>query len=238
LLRRARSYATVWDRFVHLSRTQDSLASERRGLWRWLLPPQIAFVIPIEDPAATEQLTHWQEAFHPWLGYDPQPEERLHITLHYVGVLRYKPWLWLPHSWRPSALARIAGQVRETLEDFEAFDLQLGPLNAFPNVLFAEVHDSDQCLRLLRVRLRRMLPVRARPPSPWPYMPHVTLGHWGQQPVAPLVEALKPYRAADPVRFHMARVRLTVYARNALPLRRDTLRAAQEDVIADYHLKE
>jgi 2'-5' RNA ligase len=238
LRRRAHSYATIWDRFAHLSQTQDSLASERRGLRRWLLLPHIAFVIPIEDPVAIERLTRWQEALRPWLRYDPQPADRLHITLHYVGVLRHKPWLLLPHSWRQAALSRIAEQARETLENFDAFDLQLGPLNAFPNVLFAEVHDSDQCLRLLRVRLRRVLPVRARPPSPWPYMPHVTLGHWGHQPATPLVKALKPYRAVDPARFRVARVRLTAYTRDVLPLRRDALRVAQEEVITEYRLKE
>ena len=237
MLRRTRSYATIWDRFGHLSQTQDSLALERRGLWRWLLLAQAAFVIPIEDPVATQQLTRWQEAFRSWLSYDPQPEDRLHITLHYVGLLRYKPWLWLPSSWRPAAVSRLAEQVREALESVEAFDLQLGPLNAFPNVLFAEVHDRDQCLRLLRARLRRVLPLRARPPSPWPYTPHITLGNWGRQPAAPLVDALRPYRAARPVPFRVTRVRLTVYTRNALPLRRDTLRVAQEAVIADYQLK-
>ncbi|HVO69662.1 MAG TPA: 2'-5' RNA ligase family protein [Aggregatilineaceae bacterium] len=210
---------------MHLTLTQDTLAWERRGLRRWLLLPHIAFVIPIEDPVATERLTSWQEALRPWLRYDPQPANRLHVTLHYVGVLRYEPWLWLPHSWRTSALSRIAEQARATLESFDAFDLQLGPLNAFPNVLFAEVHDSDQCLRLLRVRLRRVLPIRARPPSPWPYLPHVTLGNWGQQPVAPLVSALKPYRTAEPVHDRVTHVVLTVYTRDVMPLRRDALHA-------------
>jgi 2'-5' RNA ligase len=238
LLRRTRSYATIWERFGHLSQTQDSLALEHRGLWRWLLLPQAAFVMPIDDPEATKHLTRWQEAFSPWLPYDPQPEDRLHITLQHVGLLRYKPWLWLPNSWRPAALSRLAEQVRAALESVEAFDLQLGPLNAFPNVLFAEVHDSDQCLRLLRTKLRRGLPMRARPPSRWPYLPHVTLGNWGRQPAAPLVNALRPYRVAQPVPFRVTHVRLTVYTRNALPLRRDTLRVAQETVIADYQLKE
>jgi len=214
------------------------LASERRGLRRWLLLPHIAFVIPIEDPVVMEQLVHWQEALRPWLLYDPQPEDRLHITLHYVGVLRSKPWLWLPHSWTRAALFQIAGQVRETLENIAAFELWLGPLNAFPNVLFAEVRDRDQCLRQLRIKLRRRLPVRARPPSPWPYTPHITLGNWGRQPAAPLVKAMQPYRIVEPVPFRVARVRLTVYTRDSSPLRRDALRAAQEEVIADYQLKE
>jgi 2'-5' RNA ligase len=238
LRRRAHSYATIWDRFVHLAQTQDSLALERRSLRGWLLLPYIAFVIPIEDPVVTARLKRWQEALRPWLHYDPQPAERLHVTLHYVGVLRHKPWLWLPHSWRHAALSRIAEQARATLENFDVFDLEFGPLNAFPNVLFAEVHDSDQCLRLLRVRLRRVLPVRARPPSPWPYMPHVTLGNWGQQPVTPLVNALKPYRTAEPALFRVTHVRLTVYTRDVMPLRRDALRAAQEDVITEFRLKE
>ena len=52
---------------------------------------------------------------------------------------------------------------------------------------------------VLRIKLRRALPLRARPASPWPYLPHITLGYWGEQPVAPVIAALRPWRDVTPL---------------------------------------
>lgn len=167
--RRTLSFERTWEQFTQLNVTQDSLALEQHGVRRWLMLPYLALLIPIDDPAVQAQLIAWQRAFTPWMDYDPQPADRLHVTLHYVGGLRYRSWVLLPHSWKRAALPRLADQMRAALQGFEPFTIVIGPLNAFASVLFAEVHDPDNCLRLLRATLRRALPLRARPPRMWPY---------------------------------------------------------------------
>ncbi|MBN2305461.1 MAG: 2'-5' RNA ligase family protein [Anaerolineae bacterium] len=228
-------YRAQWEQFTHLSRTYDTLARERRGWRRWLLLPYVGFIIPVDDPVVRDQLLAWQADFRPHLPYDSLPPDALHITLHYAGLLRRG--LVLPQTWRRPALDRLAERVCDTIESTTAFEVSIGPLNAFPNVLLAEVQDNNECLRLLRANLRRELPLRARPPTRWGYyLPHVTLGYWGDQPVAPLVDAMQSYRNVAPVPFRITRVKFTVYVRD-VPLGRDVLRAAHEDLIATYHLK-
>jgi 2'-5' RNA ligase len=231
------SYAAKWEQFTHLDHTKDSLALDHRGLRRWLLMPYIAFIVPIEDPAVVGQVVEWQDALRPWLAYDPQPVDRLHITLHHVGGLRQRLWLLLPHTWRRAALAAIGERVRAALESLSSFEVRIGPLNALANVLIAEVQDDQECLRLLRVKLRRALPLRARPPSLWPYLPHITLGYWGEQPAAPIAETLQPFRKVAPVRLRITRVRLTVYTLGTPAPRRDMLHRAQEEIIAEFTLQ-
>jgi len=232
----AKQYERTWKKFTRLALTQDSLA-DGRFLRRWLRLPYIAFLIPIDDPAVVDQLTEWQAAFQPWLAYDAQPAERLHITLHYVGLLRRSPWMLLPHTWQRSALSGLADRAREPIELCAAFEIGFGPLNAFPNALIAEVQDTNRCLQRLRARVRRALPLRARPPSPWNYLPHVTLGYWGKQDAAPLIERLRPFRAVEPQTMRVDRVKLTVYTRDMIAPQRDILTTTEEDVIAQFSLQ-
>ncbi len=231
-------YSSKWQQFTRLAHTSDSLALERRGWRRWLLLPYLAFIIPITDPAVVAQLSEWQRQLGSWLQYEPQPLELFHITLHYVGLLRRRKWLLMPHTWRRDALSSLAERVRDDLNDCSQFDVRIGPLNAFSNVLFAEVQDDSQCLRRLRARLRWALPLRARPPVHWGYLPHITLGYWGRQPGSPLVQALAPYRTIDPILLHVDAVKFTVFTRDGVSLGPDLLNAFQEDVIATYPLKE
>lgn len=231
-------YSSKWQQFTRLSHTSDSLALERRGWRRWLLLPYLAFIIPVTDPAVVAQLSEWQHQLGPWLQYVPLAPDHFHITLHYVGLLRRRSWLLLPRTWPRESLPRLAESVQADLNNCNQFDVRIGPLNAFSNVLFAEVQDDSTCLRRLRARLRRALPLRARPPLQWGYLPHVTLGYWGDQPGAPLVEAIAPYRNIDPILLHVDTIKFTVLTRDSFPLERNLLNTFQEDIVATYHLKE
>lgn len=235
--RRERIFQSKWSRFTRLDQTTDTLARERAAWRRWQILPYIAFIIPIDDPTVAAQLIEWQRSLASWLYYDPQPAGFLHITLHYVGMLRRSPWL-LPHTWRQAALPQLAERVRPVIENAYQFDVQIGPLNAFSNALFAEVHDNGQCIRLLRTRLRKSLPLKARPPSQWSFLPHVTLGYWGQQPAAPVINALRPFREIEPVKLRVSTVKFTIYRIGTLRYQREILSAAHEETIATYRLKE
>lgn len=230
-------FQSTWSQFIRLNKTYDSLVQERRGLRRWMLLPHIAFVIPTEDQAVQDQLQAWQAALKAHFAYDPQPVNRLHITLHYVGMLRDSAWMLLPHTWQRGSLHWLADQPRRIIEGFSPFTLMIGPVNSFRNAAFAEVHDPDRCLRLLRAKVRRTLPLRARPPSEWHYMPHITLGYWGEQAAPPLVPLVEALRDAKPVPLRVESVKFTVYRRNIIPLERDFLSDAREDIIAEYRLR-
>lgn len=229
-------YAATWMRFARLNHTTDSLAQERRGYRRWLLLPYLAFIIPITDVGAVAQLTAWQAALRPWLVYDPLNADQLHITLHMVGSLRYGLGMLMPHTWRRAALKGLAERAGMVIHGVAPLDLRLGPLNGFPNALVAEVQDDRQCLRLLRARLLRTLPARARPLRPWPYLPHVTLGYWGRQAAQPIREALEPYRSADPVTCRVTRIEFTIYYRETGDVTPQAVNKAREEVIAAYTL--
>lgn len=235
---RDEAFQANWQRFTRLAETSDTLADERIGdrRWRWRLP-DIAFVIPVENEAAVARCVEWQQALRQWFEYEPQPADRLHITLHYLGDLRHHFWQWRLTTWGRASLRKLAEQTRVALAEFGPFEVLIGPLNAFPGGLFAEVHGDDGQLDRMRNAIKAALPWRAsllyigRA-----YLPHVTLGYWGRQPVDPLVQALSRYRDIDPVPLRVERVKFTIYARDAVPLRRDVLRTAREEVIAKYDL--
>jgi len=235
---RAPSFAAAWDDFVRLSQTDDSLERARRWPRRWFLMPYGSFIIPIQDGDILARLTEWQAIFQPWMSYDPLPAEALHITLYDLGRLTHRrPWRWLPHTWQREALLPLADQVRGILEDRSPFVVEIGGLNAFSNVLLAEIQDCDSCLRATRVKLRRALPLKARIPSPGPYLPHVTLGYWGQRPTAPLIGALRAYRQVEPLRLKVDTVKFTIYTPPVGPPERDLLRASHEEVLTRFQFK-
>lgn len=234
----AQLYARKWAEFTRLSVTEDTLAQDRRLARRWLLMPYVAFIIPIDDEAVRDQLIAWQDTLRPWLQYQPQPRNRLHITLHYAGMLRRNRLTVLPYTWQRRSLPVLARRVREAVEHCPAFTVQIGPLNAFPNVLIAEVHTERECLRALRLRVRRALPLQARPPSAWTYLPHITLGYWGRQPTGPIVEALEPFRSVESVPFTVRHLKFTVYERDSFSLNPDLLVATRETTIAEFELRD
>ena len=230
----AHAFRRIWERFVRLKTTRDELADGRSAAQR----PYLTFLIPLDDEAARARCVAWQEALRPHLRYTPQPPERLHISLHYMGYLREQAWRWSLRTWQRSALPVLAERARPVLSAFAPFDVLIGPLNAFAGALIAEVHDPQGELHRMYAALKRALPWRARLGySPYPYVPHVTLGYWGEQPAAPLVRALRRYREAEPVRFRVRRVRFTLYTRGMAVVPSDVLVEAQEEVLAEYVLQ-
>jgi 2'-5' RNA ligase len=235
----SQAYEAKWRQFLQLTHTHDSAVEERRGLRRWRLLPYIAVVLPVDDPVVVAQLVEWQRALQSWFPYDPMPADQFHITLNYIGLQRRNWWdlLWM-QTWRRDKLLPLIRRIERIVPDCTAFDIRIGPLNAFSNVLFAEIQDDHQCLRRLRARVRRALPLRARPVSQWAYLPHITLGLWGQQPVAPLINALRPFREVEPIPFRMTRMEFTIYTRDAVPFGPDLLTTSYEEVLAKFSLKE
>src|SRR5262245_22305925 len=227
-------FDNMWARFQQLPYTIDTINRWPMRLRRWLTPVNISFIVPIEDQAACSYLGSAQEAVKAHMAYAPQPEDKLHITIYLVGYLR--TWLALPGTWPRTALERIVRLAQETLAFLEPFDVEIGPINAFPNVAISEVHDNGQ-LRLVRAAVAQATPRLARPLPRYPLIPHVTLGYFGEKSIGPVLDAMRPLREWAPVTLHVERVDMTMYYRKRGAHKpTDALPHSEEEVIASLRI--
>ena len=222
-------YDALWRRFERLSNTTDSLSSWRMRVQRFLTPVNVSFIIPIEDKAVCDYLGRAQQVLLSYMDYEPQPPDKLHITVYQIGYLRQGR---SPFSgrWTRSQLNPMANLAKDYLQLLRPFTVKVGPINAFPNVPIAEVRDSGR-LRLLRGVLAQSVP-RQIVAVNYPLIPHVTLGYFGAQPAAPLRNALRPLRDWKPIPFTVERVYLTLYYRKPGPYsRKQALLHSVEEVL-------
>ena len=207
-------FDAMWKRFERLSTTTDSISDWPSRIRRWIMPVNVSFVIPIEDAKVCEYLGRAQEALMEHMAYAPQPSDKLHITLYQLGYLRSLPFRQ-PGAWSKNQLQQIATLVRQYLTLLKPFEVQIGPMNAFPNVAIAEVHDFGK-LRLLYSVVARAVPPIAPLPV-YPLVPHVTLGYFGRRSAAAIRNTIRPLRDWPPVTMTISRMDLTLYYRKPGP---------------------
>src|SRR5258708_8908257 len=140
-------FDALWQRFERLVYTTDTLRSLPARIRRWLMPVNVSFIIPIEDQAVCDYLGRAQEALKPHMAYAPQPADKLHITLFQLGFLRSIPFQ-VRGGWSRTQLDQIANLVGQYMSLVKPFELQIGPVNAFPNVPLFQLHHLCN-LRLL-----------------------------------------------------------------------------------------
>jgi 2'-5' RNA ligase len=203
-------FDVLWQRFAQLDYTVDSINQWTNRLRRWLTPVNVSFVIPIDDRTVCDYLGKAQQALLHHMAYEPQPPDKLHITLYQVGYLRQIP-LRLPGLWSRQELTRIAQLTAEYLKLFQPIEVLVGPINAFSNVAIAEVRDSGR-LRLLRGIISQAIPPLSLPLN-YPLIPHITLGYFGTQPAAPIRETIGLLRMLPKIGLTVDRVELTLYYR-------------------------
>jgi len=204
-----RQFEAVWQRFERLSYTTDTLRSLPARIRRWLMPVNVSFIIPIEDQTVCDYLGRAQEALKPHMAYAPQPADKLHITLFQLGFLRSIPFQ-VRGGWSRTQLDQIADLVGQYMSLVKPFKVQVGPVNAFPNVAIVEVHDLGK-LRLLNGVASQAVPPLQLPLPRFPMVPHVTLGFFGRRSAAPIRNTLRPLRNWRPIPFLVDRVELTLY---------------------------
>jgi 2'-5' RNA ligase len=228
-------FEAMWQRFERLSSTSDTLGTWTARLQRYLKPINVSFIIPIEDQAISHNLGQAQLALMPHMDYEPQPPDKLHITLYQLGYLQTTGFR-LPGSFTRAELAQIANRVQEYLELFKPFDVRIGPINAFPNVLVAEVHDQGR-LRLLRNMVVQAVPRGLAVLPRYPLIPHITLGYFGHRPAAPIRNVIRPLRRMKPLILRVDRMDMTLYYRKAGPYARSkALVHSHEDLIATLRI--
>jgi 2'-5' RNA ligase len=204
-------FDSLWRRFERLSSTTDTLGSWTMRLRRWLLPVNVSFIVPIEDHHIADYLGRVQKLLRPNLFYAPQPTEMLHITLYQIGYLRSLP-IRLFKGWSPGQLHQIADLAGQYLALLKPFEVQIGPINAFPNVAIAEVHDMGKLRLLYKIVAQSISPVLA-PLPPYPLIPHITLGYFGTRPAAPIRNLIRPLRNWPALNYTVDHVKLTLYYR-------------------------
>ncbi len=208
-------FDALWQRFERLSYTSDTLSTWTARFQRWLRPVNVSFIVPIEDQVICHYLGEAQMALIPHMAYEPQPPDKLHVTLYQIGYLQTTGFR-LPGSFLRSELEQIASRAREYLTLFKPFDVLIGPMNAFPNVPIAEVHDNGK-LRLLRSMISQSVPHGLGVMPRYPLIPHISLGYFGHVPAAPIRNVLRPMRRWKPITMRVDRVDMTLYYRKPGP---------------------
>jgi 2'-5' RNA ligase len=223
-------FDALWNRFERLRFTRDTLNRWPARYQRWLRPVNLSFVVPVDDEAVCRYLERAQDALRSHMNYAPQPTEMLHITLYQIGYLR--TGLPLIGTWTRKDLDKIIRLARQNMALLEPFDVQVGPINAFPNVAIAEVHDDGK-LRLLRAAASQAVPRLSRPLPTYPLIPHITLGYFGRRPAEPIREVLRPLRHLMPLSLRIDHVHVTTYSRKPGPYEpTQALRHSIEEVMA------
>lgn len=200
----------VWQRFIRLPATLDSLGSWTVRVRRWLTPLNISFIIPIHDETVCHYLTEAQRRLAPHMSYDPQPLEKLHITLYLMGYLR--AGFAFRYTWTREEVDSLIEQATGMFRKLPSFTVKVGPFNAFPNVAIAEVRDEGH-LRLLERAAMSVIPESRRMPMAYTLLPHITLGYFGSRATAPIVDVLRPLRDVKALPLKVDSAAVTLYYR-------------------------
>lgn len=172
----------------------ETQACEDRDFVEWHhgCPWCAVWVIRVEKP----QLQQWVDAARavlaPWLL--PRYERQPHVTLVYRGLMAGKA----PHPQAQFGAAQWQRDVQGLqAAQLQPFVLQLGGVGSFSTVPYMAVQAHPALLQLHAV----LAPLGPQAPEPgWQYVPHVTVGHYGQQvPMSTVMEPLLSCSAAGAV---------------------------------------
>jgi 2'-5' RNA ligase len=136
----------------------------------------LAFLVPVDDPAAVSHLRAVVRQIEHIPGVEPYPESYWHLTLKGLGF-EAQP-ASRADDVSQSDFERIT-QAAQTLFAAEpSFEVTIGPANGFPEVVFAEVWDSLP-IRELNTRLLDALPDLIRYPFDGEvFLPHVSVARF------------------------------------------------------------
>jgi 2'-5' RNA ligase len=191
----ASSFEDAWARF----QARDSLRLAGDTLeWEWSRGRAqfLAFLVRIEDATIREHLSDIVDRLAGIPGVEPYPDWYWHVTVKGVGFQVIK------RTQQDDVLRqdvpRIAGEARSLLTQHEAFEAQLGLVNAFAEVVFVEVLDQGR-FGDLSVAVREAPEIPRLPIDEAPFLPHVSIARFtSNEGLAELKEALTSLRAEGP----------------------------------------
>ena len=170
------SFEDAWRRFQEATTVQVGLAVEAERQGRALF---LAFMVRVLDHQAQREIASLVEVLRDIPCLDLYPQDCWHITVKMVGfqvVKRTRPDEVLPEEVGPMLCdgeRALAGQ--------EPFPVGIGPVNAFNDAVFLEVHDGGR-LKALHQQLLDTLALCPRFPHDGDsYLPHLTLARYASQ---------------------------------------------------------
>ncbi len=208
-------FGSAWRRF----QDAESLRLLETTLdWEWARgrTDYFAFLIAVSDETVREYTSKMIAQVADIAGVDPYPERYWHVTIKGVGFLAEEP-----SGEDEVSLAdveRLAETVRPALESCAPFEVTVGPVNAFAEVVFLEAHDGG-ATRCLNAALLESAPELARYAVDGEmFLPHVSIARFSSNEGLPeLKERLAGLReTAEPgptftvgeaslIRAHLAR---------------------------------
>ena len=170
------SFEDAWRRFQEATTVHVGLGIEDESQGRALF---LAFVVRVVDREVRAAIASFVEELRDVPCLDLYPGDFWHTTVKMVGfqvVKRTRPDEVLPEEVGPMLHASeraLAGQ--------EPFQAEIGPVNAFSDAVFLEVHDGGR----LKALHQRLIDALTRCPrflhDGNGYLPHLTLARYASQ---------------------------------------------------------
>jgi len=170
----SRTFDDAWQRFQELDSlrlVEETLESE----WRRGRSEYLAFLVPIEDPAAKRHIAAAIDRIAGIPGVQPYRESYWHITVKSAGFRMQQPNE--PDEISPETATAIAAASEQTLASESEFTVSLGPINALDGVVCFEVIDEGRVARLNRL-LTSAAPEMPQHAVDRLFLPHISIAHF------------------------------------------------------------
>jgi 2'-5' RNA ligase len=171
----AAEYEAAWRRFhvltglIHGFETIDSPWARGRERYG-------AFLVRVDDTAARGHLRPLAERLSRVPGLAMYPEAYWHITVKTLGFLVSEATA--PDEVPDRLLAPIIEAATSVFNAHPTFDVSIGPINAFPDVVIAEIWDGG-AVRRLNTALLDGVPALPGQPFDGPhFLPHISLARY------------------------------------------------------------
>ena len=121
------------------------------------------------------------------------PDGFLHVMLQEIGFVTIAP---VKHDeLTPARFDELRTAIGSVSKDVGPFQMSVGGANSFQDAPFLEVRDDGAC-NLIHSRLRELAAVPIIPR--YPYLPHVTIGHYvGDFDPIPTIALLRTFRETE-----------------------------------------
>ncbi len=186
----------AWARFreTHSLRlVPDTLESE----WARGRDQYLAFLVSVEDPAVLAHVRRLLARLSYIPGVDPYPEPYWHITIKGVGFLTERPSR--PDEVSHRDLESIANAASSLLAEQSTLDARIGPVSAFPEVVFLEVWNEGRIRDLNTLLLEKISLIPSYPIDGRVFLPHISIARFTSADGLPrLKQELAELRAQGP----------------------------------------
>lgn len=201
----AATFDDAWRAFLARDALEiaDEMPAWARGRAQFL-----TFLARIEDASAREHIARAIDRLADIPGVEAFPDWYCHITIKGAGFQVIKRVF--DDDVLREHVSRLASQAKTLLAREKAFEVQLGPANGFPEVVFLEAHDGGALRALNELLLNGIDGIARYPIDGEGYLPHVSIARFtSNEGLDQLKETLSELRHEPPgPRFQVRRIEL------------------------------